>query len=63
MAEFCQRCADNLNLPEAELTIKGLGLSPGHYEYVLCEGCDSYIFVANVGGKDVVFRPDTPTIW
>jgi hypothetical protein len=62
MAEFCQKCADANGFPEAELTIKGLKMEKDTYRSVLCEGC-TMIFIANVRGKEVVFRPDKPTIF
>lgn len=54
MADFCQKCADELGFPP-DLTIKELDIPVGHESQELCEGC-GIIFVMNIKGKEIIQR-------
>jgi hypothetical protein len=56
MADFCRKCATELGLPP-DLTIEVLKLEQGTGGWELCESC-GYIFIANQGGKEVVYRAE-----
>ena len=62
MAEFCQKCADNLGFPEADLTIQKLDVKHKHYCVALCEGC-GMIFVVNLNDIEVIYRSEEPKVW
>jgi len=56
MAEFCQKCADELGF-EPDLTIKKLKMPLDYAGRFLCEGC-GFIYIENADGVELVYRTE-----
>lgn len=54
MAEFCRKCAAELDFPP-DLCIEALRIEKDTYIRVLCEGC-GFIYIENNDGREIVYR-------
>lgn len=62
MADFCNQCADGLDLPRGDLAgiVSAKEFREGKFGEALCEGCGKLVQVDHQGTRVDLLKPDMP---